>query len=153
MSRISSAKDVGGWVTGRSYRRDGLDSVKVSLGPADRSHLPAAATAAEEPIAAIGLQPRDAHAGRHFYPLQNLAGSGIDFPQVALVTFPGGMPKLALDPGDPGDEAAAFDGAKNFSCCGIDLKNLPLPILPHPQRAFRPGEPRVAAGAGRRDGR
>ena len=30
--------------------------------------------------------------------------------------------------------------------------DLPLPVLPHPQRSFGPGEPRVGAAAGRRDG-
>ena len=29
--------------------------------------------------------------------------------------------------------------------------DLPVPILPHPERPFGPGEPRVAAAAGRRD--
>src|SRR6195256_5683679 len=29
--------------------------------------------------------------------------------------------------------------------------DLPFPILPHPERPFRPREPRVAAAAGRRD--
>ena len=31
--------------------------------------------------------------------------------------------------------------------------DLPLPILPHPQRSFGPREPRVITAAGRRDGR
>src|SRR5258708_15640368 len=30
--------------------------------------------------------------------------------------------------------------------------DFPLPILPHPERSFGPGEPGVAAAAGRRDG-
>ena len=29
--------------------------------------------------------------------------------------------------------------------------DLPVPILPHPERAFGPGEPRVTAAAGRRN--
>ena len=33
----------------------------------------------------------------------------------------------------------------------IDLMDLAVAILPHPERAFGPGEPRVAAAAGRRD--
>ena len=36
--------------------------------------------------------------------------------------------------------------------CGIDLMDFPVPMLPHPERPFGPGEPRVAA-AGRRDRR
>jgi hypothetical protein len=31
------------------------------------------------------------------------------------------------------------------------LTNLPVPILPHPERPFGPGEPRVTAAAGCRD--
>jgi hypothetical protein len=34
---------------------------------------------------------------------------------------------------------------------GIDLMDLPVPILPHPERPFGPREPRVTAAAGRRD--
>jgi hypothetical protein len=34
---------------------------------------------------------------------------------------------------------------------GIDLIDLPLPILPHPERPFSPREPRGTAAAGRRD--
>ena len=60
------------------------------------------------------------------------------------------MPQLAIDPGDPGDEAVGFDGAKERPCLGIDLMDLPVPILSHPERPFGPGEPRATA-AGRRD--
>ena len=63
-------------------------------------------------------------------PLQHLSRSLIDLPQIALVTFPGAMPELALDPGDPGNKAVGLDGAKNRPCLGIDLINLPVPILP-----------------------
>src|SRR3546814_17772304 len=34
----------------------------------------------------------------------------------------------------------------------IDLMDLAIPVLPHPERPFGPGEPRVAAAAGRRNG-
>ena len=61
------------------------------------------------------------------------------------------MPELAVDPGDAGDEAVGLDGAKDRACLGIDLVDLPVAILPDPERAFGPGEPRVAAAAGRRD--
>src|SRR5205814_5214509 len=73
-------------------------------------------------------------------------------PQIARVAFPGAMPELAIDPGDPGDDAVALDGAKNCSCLGIDLMDLPLPMLAHPERPFRPSKPGVAAAAGGRDG-
>src|SRR5439155_8482542 len=116
-------------------------------------HLAAPSTSAEELIAAIGLEPRHAHSGRHVEPLQDLSRSRIDSPQIALVAFPGAVPELAVDPGDPGDEAVGLDGAKNRSRLRIDLMDLPVPILPHPERAFGPREPRVGAAAGRRDRR
>jgi hypothetical protein len=40
------------------------------------------------------------------------------------------MPELAVDPGDPGDDAVGLDGAKNRPCLGIDLMDLPAPMLP-----------------------
>src|SRR5438067_4713411 len=123
----------------------------ASLGPADRPHLSALSSSAEEAIAAIGLEPRNAHSGRHLERFQDLPRSRIDSPQIALVTFPGGVPELSVDPGDPGDEAVGLDGAKNRPCLGIDLMDLAAPILPHPERAFGPREPRVTAAAGRRD--
>ena len=124
---------------------------RALLGPADGSHLPAPSASAEELIAAIGLEPRNAHSGRHLEPLQDLSRLRIDSPQIALVTFPGAVPELAIDPGDPGDEAVGLDGAKNRPGLGIDLMDLPIPILPDPERPFGPREPRVTAAAGRRD--
>src|ERR1700736_3393220 len=61
------------------------------------------------------------------------------------------MPKLSIDPSDPGDEAVGFDGAKNRACLRIDLMDLPVSILPDPKRTFGPRKSRVAAAAGRRD--
>src|SRR5258708_1674078 len=119
--------------------------------PADGSHLPAASAAAEELIAAIGLEPRHAHSRRHLEPLQNLSRLRIYPPHIALVTFPGAVPELSVDPGDPGDEAVGLDGAKNRPCVGIDLIDLPVPILPDPERPFGPSEPRVTAAAWRRN--
>jgi hypothetical protein len=54
--------------------------------PADGSHLPALSAPAEEPIAAIGLEPRHADSGRHLEPLENLSRPRIDSPQLAFVT-------------------------------------------------------------------
>ena len=34
-------------------------------------------------------------------------------PQIALVAFRSGVPKVSIDPGDPGDKAIGLDGAKN----------------------------------------
>jgi hypothetical protein len=63
------------------------------------------------------------------------------------------VPQLAVDPGDAGNDAVGFDGAKNDSRFGIDLMDLAASVLPHPERPFGPGEPRIATGAGRRDRR
>jgi hypothetical protein len=119
-------------------------------GPADYSHLPAASSTAEELTTAIGLEPRNFHSRRHLEPLQDLSRARIDVPHIALVTFPGAVPELAVDPGDPGDEAVGLEGAKKRACLGIDLMDLPVPILPNPERPFGPREPR-ATTAGRRD--
>src|SRR5580704_4483390 len=77
----------------------GLASRGGSPRSADGSNLPAASAAAEELIAAIGLEPRHADSGRHLEPLQGFSGSRIDAPQIALVTFPRAVPELAVDPG------------------------------------------------------
>src|SRR5439155_16897413 len=128
-----------------------LVSGGASPRPADGPDLPAPCSSAEELIAAIGLEPRNVNSGRYLEPLQNLPGSAIDSTQFALVTFPGGVPELSVEPGDPGDEAVGLDRAENLPCLRIDLMDLPIPILPHPERPFGPREPRVTAAAGRRD--
>jgi hypothetical protein len=102
-------------------------------------------------LIAIGFEPGHAYAGRHFEPFQDFSGSRIDVPQVALVTFPGAVPQLAVNPRHPGDEAVGLDCAKNRPGVGIDLMDLPLSILPDPKRSFRPCETRVATATGRRD--
>src|SRR5438034_10025463 len=83
----------------------------ASLGSADRPHLSALSSSAEEAIAAIGLEPRNAHSGRHLERFQDLPRSRIDSPQIALVTFPGGLPELSVHPGKPGDKAGGITGA------------------------------------------
>ena len=79
-------------------------------------------------------QPRDACSRRQLELFQDLSRSRIDSPHIALVTFPGAVPELAVDPGDPGDDAVGLDGAKNCPRLGIDLMDLPAPMLPHPER-------------------
>jgi len=118
-----------------SYRR--------SPGPADGSHLPAASAAAEEPIATIRFQPRHTYSRWHFEPLQDLSRLRIDATQIAFFVLQRRVPEFAIDPGNPCNKAIGLNGAKNFSCLWIDLVDLPVPILPHPQRPFRPGEPRT----------
>ena len=44
-----------------------------------------------------------------------------------------------------------LDRAQDRPRLGIDLVDLAVAILPDPERAFGPGEPRIAAAAGRRD--
>src|SRR5690348_1800200 len=120
--------------------------------PFDDGDLAAASAAAEEPLVAIGIEPRDADTGRHPQALENVAGGGIDVPYIAFVAFPGAMPEFAVDPGDAGDETVAGDGAKNRAGFGIDLVDLALAVLPDPERALGPGEAGVATGTRRRDG-
>ena len=54
------------------------------FGPAHGPHLATTSSSAVEQIAAIGLEPRDSHSGRHIESLQNLPRSRIDSPQTAM---------------------------------------------------------------------
>src|SRR4029453_15653727 len=108
-------------------RRNGGRRAQRLLGSANGPDLPALSSSAEEPVAAIGFEPGDVHSRRHHELLQDLAGSGIDSPQFALVALPGAVPELSIDPGNPGDEAVGLDRAKNRACLGIDLMDLPVP--------------------------
>ena len=119
----------------------------ASLGPPDGPHLPALSSAAEELIAAIGFEARHADSGRHIESLQDLTRPRIDSPQIALVTFPGAVPKLSVDPGDPGDEAVGLDGAKNRPGLGIDSDGSCGPDTGPPRACLRP---RRARSRGRR---
>ena len=100
--------------------------------PPDRPDLPALFPSAEELIAAIGLESRDMNSAWHIETLKNLSGARIDSPQIALVTFPGRVPQLSIDPGDPGDKAVGLDGAQNRPGIGIHLMDLSRPILADP---------------------
>src|SRR5690606_4593394 len=122
----------------------------ASPGSADGSHRPAVAAAAEESIAAIGLEPRHAHPGRHLETPQDLSRSRIEPPQIAPAALPGAGPQRSLDPGAPGDEAVGLDRAKNRPRLRIDLMDPPVSILPHPERPLGPGEARGTV-VGRRD--
>src|ERR1041385_3393280 len=133
----------GGWVSA---------SLLLMLWPADGSDLAAAPAAAEERIAAVGFEAGNARSRRHLDDLLDRAGLLIDAPQFALVALPGAVPELAVEPGHAGDETVGFDGAKHRPGLGIDLIDLALAIVTDPEHAFGPGEPGVAAVAGRRDG-
>src|ERR1700722_4903338 len=112
----------------------------VLFGPAPPPPLPLPPPAAKEPTAAVGLEARHDQPGRHPEALQNLSRSRIDSPQFALFPFPGAVPEFVVDPGDSGDEAIRFDGAKNRAALGIDLMNLPVSMFSHPERPFGPSE-------------
>src|SRR5258708_38679941 len=77
--------------------------------------------------------------------LQDLTRVRIDAPQVAVVAFESGVPELAIDPGDSCNEAVGFDSGKNRTGAGVDLMDLPVPILPHPECPFGPRKPRPGA--------
>jgi hypothetical protein len=100
----------------------------------------------------IGLKPGNASPTRHLQSLKYLSTSRIDSPQITFIFFPGGVPELSIDPGHAGDEAVGLDGAKNRACLRIDLVDLPIPILPDPERPFGPRESGVTTTAGCGDG-
>ena len=68
--------------------------------------------------------------------------------QIIVITVPGRVPERIANPCDAGDKAVGFDGAKKFSRFRVDLANRPFPVLPYPERAFRPGEARIVATTG-----
>jgi hypothetical protein len=89
-------------------------------------------------IGAVGLKTRNPDTVGHIELLKNFSGPRIDSPQIALVTVPGGVPEISVDPGYSGDEAVGLDGAENGSGVGIDLMDLSIAILAHPKRTFGP---------------
>ena len=128
----------------RAERTRLLDSLRPAPSrPPDNPHLPASPSTTEEKITAIGLESGHAIAELHLEPFQDLAHSRIDSSQVALISFPGGVPEFAVDPGHAGGEPVALDRAQDRARVGIDLVDLSLPVLAHPERAFGPGGPRV----------
>src|SRR5262249_56780605 len=72
------------------------DGACPSPGAADGSDLPARPPSAEEQVAAVGLEPGDAHPRRHHERFQELSRSRIDSPQLTLVGFPGAVPEVAV---------------------------------------------------------
>src|SRR5215218_1698538 len=127
------------------YAAGALMSASVSLRSTHGPHRAPAAAAAVEPVAAIGLEPRHEDSLRHLQSLEHLSRSSIDASHVALLTFPGAVPELSVHPGDAGDEAVRLDGAKDRPRLRIDLMDLPIAMLPDPERSFRPRQPRAAA--------
>ena len=99
----------------------------------DRPDLSGWASPAEKLIVAIRLEAGNVHTRGHVELLQHFPGLWIDLSQIAFLAFPCGVPKLSIDPSDPGDEAVGLDCAKNRPGVGVDLMDLPAPILPNPQ--------------------
>src|SRR4051812_46331145 len=83
----------------------------------------------------------------------NGAGLRVDAADLALIGFPGRVPELAIDPADAGHVAVGIDGAQDLAGVRINLVDLAVSILPDPERALGPGEPRVMATARRRNRR
>jgi hypothetical protein len=96
--------------------------------PPDRAQFAGAAAAAEEGIAAVGINPRYGRAGRHLDLFQHLSSLGIDPPEIALVPLPGAVPEFAVDPGYAGDEAVGLDGA--FSVGNLMMVSVLLRVKP-----------------------
>jgi hypothetical protein len=118
----------------------GEESGSRSPGPPDCPDLPGSSISAEELVGAIGLEAGNPNPLGHIEPLKNFSGLGIDAPQVALITVPGGVPELTVDPGNSSDKAVGLDGAKNGTGFRIDLMDLSLAVLTDPERPFSPGE-------------
>src|SRR5262249_11739153 len=133
-------------------RRRTCDSEDLTLPrPPDGSHFPAASAAAEERVAAVGLEARHRDAGRHVDLLQNLAALRVDSAQFAFVGFPRAVPEFAIDPRYASDETVRLDGAKDRASLRIDLMDLAFAMLPDPEAPFRPRHP-GGATVGCRDG-
>ena len=114
---------------------------RAPLRPPDCSHFAAASASAEELITAIGLKTGHAKTRWYVDRVQHLSGCRIYSRQAALVTFPVTVPEFSVDPAYAGDEAVGLNGANDRPCLWIDLVDFSFPILPNPERPFRPCEP------------
>src|SRR5688500_4635761 len=96
------------WETApRGDQTNGLRSRRSR--PTDRANLAALAAAAEEDVVAAAFEAADAGVGWHFQALEHGTGGGVDVAELAFIVFPGGVPQLAVDPGDARDEAIGLD--------------------------------------------
>ena len=118
-----------------------------SPGLADGPYLPAPASSAEELIAAIGLEPRHRPTPGGMSSLSKTSPFEDRTASIAVVTFPGAVPELSVDPGDPGDEAVGLDRAKETAPVRDGLDQSPVPIFPAGERIAR-AIGAVAVGAG-----
>src|SRR6201997_2413484 len=131
-------------------RTSGSSSLRISLAPADGSHSTAAPASTEELVSAVGLKARHTDSGGHLDHLEDLACWWIDSAQIAPVIVPGRVPELSLYPADPGNETGGLDGTKHCPGLGIDLIDLPVFVLRHPETPFCPRHAGAATGR-RRD--
>src|SRR5690606_29795015 len=104
-----------------------------------------------EAVGAVGLESRYARARRHVDALEHFARTRVDSPEIARLVFPRAVPEFAIDPGDTGDEATGLDRAQDGAGARVDLVDLPVAVLSHPEAAFGPCEARTVTG--RRDRR
>mmetsp|Transcript_23675 Transcript_23675/g.56340 ORF Transcript_23675/g.56340 Transcript_23675/m.56340 type:complete len:258 (-) Transcript_23675:185-958(-) len=119
----------------------------------DHAQGGAAAAAGVEVAAAVGLQPADEQAGGHVQALLHRAAGRIDAADLAGLALPGAVPELAVHPGHAGHKAVGLQRAANRAGGRVDLMDLARAVFAHPQAALGPGQARVAALAGRRNGR
>ena len=78
---------------------------------------------------------------RHFQLFADLSSPRVNVPQVALVAFRSGMPKVSINPSDTGYEAVGLDRTENFAGVRVDLMDFPVTILSDPQCALGPRKP------------
>src|SRR4029434_135926 len=83
--------------------------------------------------------------------LEDLASLGIDAAEITLVGLQGGVPELAVHPGDARNESIRFNRAKDGTGRGVDLVDLAGVVLSNPEGPFGPSQARVASVSGRQD--
>src|SRR5438552_2342554 len=99
-----------------------------------------------EPKEEVRLGPGDTYSVKPRRP--HLVTNGGD----DSVTFPCAMPEFPVDPRHSRDEAVRLDRAQDRARLGVDLVDLPVAVLPDPERALCPRHARVVTLAGRRKG-
>ena len=114
--------------------------------------FPLLPAAAEEPVAAVGFEPRHAHrraASRAAPGPRRFRGST----RRSSLSSPSQVPCQSSPSTQVTPVTKRLDSMvrRIAPVCGIDLMDLALAILPDPERAFGPGQPGIAAAAGRRD--
>src|SRR5687768_78068 len=107
----------------------------ASLGSTNGAQLPATAAARVKQVCTVRFESAHACVRRHFEPLEHSATFGVHATKVTLVTFPGAVPELTVDPRHSRDEAIGLDGLPHFARFRVDAMDLALSVLPNPQAA------------------